>query len=106
MHVDVLNRADRTNCEITKMKVVARFEERAEFVAVGAPICRRKETLPARAITVVSAKYGPVDIKPAIEVGGIQTAASGVDVNVSSGLQMGPGMSVATGEPGVRGLYR
>src|ERR1700722_3357317 len=97
VYIGVLQRSERSNREIPKVKVVAGSDERTEFFSVGAAGRRSEQRLALAVVTAVSAKHCRVEVKSVIEVGSVETASAGVHLNLSW-FEIIPGMSVAAKE--------
>src|SRR5271157_4667722 len=98
MREGVLKRKKRSNHEISEVKVVSGLAERTKFPTAGAAVSRSEQALTASIIGIVAAVGRSVDIKPVIEIGEIEAAASGVYVDIPGWLQIGTSVGIAAHE--------
>ena|SRR5215472_6180951 len=95
MGVSVLHGHKRSPDQVPAMEVVSGFAKGGNFVTICASVGARQQALPAGAVAVISAPDCSVYPPALVEVGGIESAAAGINIGVT-GFEICPGMGIAT----------
>lgn len=77
---------------MSEMEIVSAADKGAELRAIGASGCPASQALPAGVDAVVPPIDSSVEIKSLTKVSGVKTTSPGIDSDVATCSEIGPGM--------------